>query len=72
MFPLSAVCLLSAVCIVIVCFFLLPMFKKKPKTATLMSENVSIWLTGHENIYSKVTFGLRGHLEAKTASKEFA
>ena len=45
------------------------MFKKKPKTATLTSENVFIWSTGHEKIYGKVTFGLGGHLEAEIASK---
>ena len=50
----------------------LRMFKKKPKMATLTSENVSIWSTDHEKIYGKVTFGLRGHLEVKIASKNFA
>ena len=65
--------------IVIVSFFsgecspnVLRMFKKKPKTATLTSENVFIWSTGHEIIYGKVTIGLRGHLEAEIASKKFA
>ena len=36
---------------------------------TLTSEYVSIWSTGHEKIYGKVTFGLGGHLEAEIASK---
>ena len=47
-------------------------FFSEAKTVTLTSENVSIWSTGHEKIYGKVTFGLRGHLEAKIASKKFA
>ena len=56
------------------CLFslLLRMFKKKPITATLTSENVSRWSTGHEKIYGKVIFGLGGRLEAKIASKKFA
>ena len=46
-----------------------PMFKKKPKTATLTSENVSMLSTGHEKIYGNVICGLGGHLEAEIASK---